>query len=71
MLCDNDLGQPQALDKPKLKDDIGKMNPEYQKEAMMKFKQEQANLYYPAARAVEVDVTCGRSGYHTSICDST
>ncbi|KAL8861271.1 MAG: hypothetical protein Q9178_002487 [Gyalolechia marmorata] len=46
-------GQPQTLDKPKLNDDFNKMNPADQREAMMKFKHEQANLYYTAATGVE------------------
>ena len=53
VLCDHDPGRPQTLKKPRLSDDYDKMDPEEQKEAMMKFKKEQTNLYYTAATGLK------------------
>ena len=52
-LCDHDSRRPQSLEKPKLSEDFDKMSSEEQENALMKFKHEQANLYYTAATGLK------------------
>lgn len=56
VLCNREPGRPQTLEKPKLSDNFDKMDPEEQKEALIKLKHEQASLYYTAATGLK----CGR-----------
>lgn len=55
-LCDHDVRRPQSMEKPKLCDDFDKINPEEQKDALIKLKHEQANLFYTAATGLKCEL---------------
>ena len=53
--CDNKIGLPQTLEKPKLSDDFEIMNPGEQQEALLDLKHKKANLYYTAATGLKCE----------------
>ena len=54
-LCDHEPGRPQTLEKPKLSDNFDQMDPEEQKTALIKLKQEQTSLYYIATTGLNCE----------------